>query len=466
MPPEAAIPPDAELLRRYVEGRDEAAFAEVVRRHADFVYSVAVRVTANGALAQDATQQVFTKLAQQAHALCHYDTLVGWLHTTARYAAINLVRGEARRRAREQEAATMQDPATTPEVNWTEIGPLLDEAISTLAEPDQKAVLLRYFKNQSHQEVGAALGLSEDTARKRVERALEKLRGHFSRRGVTLSSALLATAMSENSVQAAPVGLARKVVQRSLAGAAGAGLVSAFSLFFIMSTKTKIALAVAVLLVIATLALWWQNQNTSRPAVPSLAASVFQPAAANTFAPALTQVVVPVVPPAVPGASPVADTAQPAASAPARPGATPPELQSAIAEIIADEQAGDSLSIQENFMPPEELAAMTPRARTFMENEILRGMQNSKPDSEPDAFLEIMQTLASLTPTFDESGDTASFKVPITESGKNNLLRQGFKPSDIPSTITETFVKRNGKWYMKNLAYPIETSPPSSSSRR
>jgi RNA polymerase sigma factor (sigma-70 family) len=214
--------PDSDLLRQFADHGNEAAFAELVRRHAYFVYSVAVRVTCSGALAQDVTQAVFTAMARLAGKLRHYETLLGWLHTTTRHLAINTVRGEVRRRAREQEATAMQQNSTTPETNWAEIGPLLDEAVGQLKETDRDAVLLRFFKHFSHQEVGAALGLGEDAARKRVDRALEKLREHFARRGVTASSALLATAIAENSVQAAPVGLAQNVSSASLAAAGAA----------------------------------------------------------------------------------------------------------------------------------------------------------------------------------------------------------------------------------------------------
>ncbi len=268
---------DAELLRRYAEGRDEAAFGELVRRQMDFVYSVAWRVTANGALAQDVAQSVFTQLTRSAAALAHYDTLAGWLHTTARHCAINAVRGEERRRAREQESAIMQTTSTTSAVNWKQIGPLLDEAVGGLREDDRQAVLLRFFQGSSHQEVGAALGLSEDTARKRVELALEKLRGHFARRGVTATSALLAAAISANSVQAAPTGLAESMTGASLAGAeAGAGLgigvgVAAEGIFLkilLMSTKNKTLLAGAIILMVTVLWMFFTQSPGKRRRPP------------------------------------------------------------------------------------------------------------------------------------------------------------------------------------------------------
>lgn len=255
---------DSDLLRQFATHGDEAAFAEVVRRQADLVYSVALRVTANSALAQDVTQTVFTLLARRAGTLAHYDTLVGWLHTTTRHTAINTVRGEERRRAREQEATAMQITDTAPSVDWEQLRPILDEAVDSLGEDDRKAVLLRYFKNLSHQEVGVALGLNEDTARKRVERALEKLRDYFSRRGITATAAILATAISANSVQAAPTDLAFNATQAALTSAAAAGTAGSTLLFLLMSTKTKAILAATAIIIIGgTVAFMLQAQGPS-----------------------------------------------------------------------------------------------------------------------------------------------------------------------------------------------------------
>jgi RNA polymerase sigma factor (sigma-70 family) len=299
--------PDRELLRQFADHHDEAAFAELVRRQADFVYSVALRVTCNSALAQDVTQAVFITVARQAGKLCHYDTLLGWLHTTTRHIAINTVRGEARRRIREQEATAMQNINSVPEIHWSEIGPLLDEAVGQLREPDRDAVLLRFFKNLSHQEVGAALGLGEDAARKRVDRALDKLREHFARRGVTASSALLATAIVENSVQAAPIGLVASVISASLSGVGSAVTSGAILTAIYMTTKTKTILAaVVVLAIVATLAIKFEGL----PPAPESAKTIVVPAvakpatiAAATLTAPSPQVAAPIVAPAPAGGS-------------------------------------------------------------------------------------------------------------------------------------------------------------------
>jgi RNA polymerase sigma factor (sigma-70 family) len=308
------MPTDSELLRQYADQGDEAAFAELVRRHTDLVYSVAKRVTCNGALAEDVTQAVFTIVALQAKRLKHYDPLLGWLHTTARHRAIDAVRCEGRRHIREQEATTMQNDSAAPETNWADIGPMLDEAVGQLRETDRDAVLLRFFKNLSHQEVGAALGLGEDAARKRVDRALDKLREYFARRGVTASSALLATAITENSMQAAPVGLVARVTGPALAAAAGAGVTTGgiFLKILFMSTQAKLA-AVAIIVIIATaITLNWPRAN--QPSVATVQpALVIAGAAATTTgnktppAPQVAQPVVAAVNPSKPSVPTAAD---------------------------------------------------------------------------------------------------------------------------------------------------------------
>jgi RNA polymerase sigma factor (sigma-70 family) len=285
--------PDHELLRQYTMQNDEAAFTELVRRHVDLVYSAALRqVGGDRHLAQDVTQNVFTALARQAHSLVEHTSLTGWLYTTTKFSAVKLVRNENRRAVREQEASIMENTDQTPEPNWDLLRPVLDEAVCELDATDRNAVLLRFFQNKSHREVGDLLGLNEDTARKRVERALEKLRAYFTQRGVTVSAALLATVISANSVQAAPVGLATTVAGVSLAGASGGMVAGPIAKIFLMTSKTKIAIAgAALILVTATVSTVYQQQQISHLKAEMAAAhktnglpSSTSPYAAATFA--------------------------------------------------------------------------------------------------------------------------------------------------------------------------------------
>jgi RNA polymerase sigma factor (sigma-70 family) len=243
---------DSELLRRFAEGRDEAAFGVLVRRQLNLVYSVALRQVGGDAhLAQDVVQRVFTDLARKAPALSRRATLGGWLYRATRFTAADLVRAERARRVREQEAQTMHDPS--PDSNaadWEKLRPLLDEAISELREPDRDALLLRFFEARPFAEIGAALRTSEDAARMRVERALGKLHIALTRRGVTSTSAALGLALANQASVAAPVGLATSVTATAVAGAAASG---GASVLLTLLTMSKIKTTIVGVIVAACL---------------------------------------------------------------------------------------------------------------------------------------------------------------------------------------------------------------------
>ena len=243
--------PDARLLDDFVRSGSESAFAELVRRHLDLVYSVALRHAANSHHAQEISQAVFLILARKASSLGSKVVLTGWLYHTARLTAANFQRAEIRRVRREQEAymqSTLDQPPS--DAAWRELSPLLDEAMAGLRTEDRDAIVLRFFENRNLHEVGAVLGVEERAAQKRVLRALEKLRGFFTRRGVALSATVLAGLVSAHSVQAAPAGLAKSISAIALAkGAAASGstLTLVKGVLKIMAwTKIKIALVVGV----------------------------------------------------------------------------------------------------------------------------------------------------------------------------------------------------------------------------
>ena len=214
---------DLELLREYHQQSSEAAFAELVRRHVNLVYSAALRHVGIPAQAEEITQAVFIILARKAGALRPDTILEGWLQATTRLTALRFQRGERRRQIREQEAF-MQSTLNQPETQaWDQIQPLLDDAISRLGQKDRDAVILRYFGEKSLGEVAAALNVTEAAAQSRVHRALEKLRRIFSKRGVMLTASVIAGAISAHSVQAAPAGLAKTISVIAIAKGAAAG---------------------------------------------------------------------------------------------------------------------------------------------------------------------------------------------------------------------------------------------------
>lgn len=177
---------DGELLRRYARERSERAFEELVRRRVNLVYSAALRQVNNDKhLAEDVTQSVFTDLARRAAKLADHPSLTAWLYASTRFVAANIRRAEQRRAAREEEAHAMNaiHPTPEPEADWAQIRPLLDDAMHTLNAQDCEAVLLRHFERCSYAEIGSRFGMTEDGARMRVNRALEKLRGALAKRG-------------------------------------------------------------------------------------------------------------------------------------------------------------------------------------------------------------------------------------------------------------------------------------------
>jgi uncharacterized protein (TIGR03435 family) len=240
--------PDIELLHRYVVDGSEDAFSVLVRRHVNLVYSVALRHVGNPSQAEEITQAVFVILARKAHSLRQGTVLPGWLHKTAWFAADNFRKTEIRRKNREQEAY-MQSLLNEPESDaWGQIAPLLDTALAGLSDQDRNAVVLRFFNGQKLSEVGAAMGTSEEAAKKRVNRAVEKLRHFFIQRGVVLSAAVLITAISTYSVQAAPAGLAISATGTAVSGSTLALIKATLRRLLWRKLKTSIVTGIAVLL--------------------------------------------------------------------------------------------------------------------------------------------------------------------------------------------------------------------------
>jgi len=239
---------DPTLLRRYLASRDEAAFSELVRRHLPLVYGAALRrCWGDTHRAEEIAQVVFTDLARKAERLIHHPSLVGWLHTSTRYAAAAAFRGEQRRRARETEAVMMQENSSPGDsaADWSRLGPVIDAALDQLAESDRQMILLRYFDNQPYAVIGQTFHLSEDTARKRAERALEKLRVLLSRRGITSTSLALGLALSQQAIASVviPSGLAASITAGALTSAASAAAASGGLLSLLTLANLKLSTA-------------------------------------------------------------------------------------------------------------------------------------------------------------------------------------------------------------------------------
>jgi RNA polymerase sigma factor (sigma-70 family) len=209
---------DMELVRRYALTKSEEAFATLVSRHVNLVYSVALRQVGDTHLAEEVTQTVFVILARKAGSIHPKTVISGWLCQTARYASAKARTMQRRRQNREQEAYMQTIASDTDTNGWEEIEPLLDTALAQLSRQDHDALVVRYFERRNFKEVSAALGTTEAGAKMRVGRALEKLRHFFNKRGITISAAVLAGTFSTHAIAAAPAGLAQAATLAAVKG--------------------------------------------------------------------------------------------------------------------------------------------------------------------------------------------------------------------------------------------------------
>jgi len=249
---------DAELLLEYAKGGGDAAFAELARRHTNLVYSAALRQSDCADAAAEIAQNVFVDLARRAAGLAARlspeASLAGWLCRSARNQALNFRRNEFRRHARERLAMEQLLPVSESSPDWERLRPVLDAAMAELPESDYDALVLRFFQNQDLRMVGRALGVSDDTAQKRVSRALEKLREHLARRGVTTTAGALSLAITANAVQAAPASLMLTIsAAAAVSGTAAAATTAAtITKTVAMTTLQKALITTAAVAAVST----------------------------------------------------------------------------------------------------------------------------------------------------------------------------------------------------------------------
>lgn len=258
---------DSELLRSYVYGNSGGAFAEIVRRNVALVHSCILRrVGGDSQLAEDITQKVFCDLARKAPALSKISSVSGWLYVSATLASAEIVRKERRRKARDFEASRIHAilaPDGTPTSDaWNCVSDLIDELICGLKPSEREAVVLRFFSRRTYPEIAGIQSTTEDGARKRVGRALEKLRLRLGRSGVNSSLEALEAVLEKQPETAPPNTLADRVAGIAIAefGATSAATPWLFSLFRVLTSKTA---TLGAVFVAAVVLIAWQHRRNA-----------------------------------------------------------------------------------------------------------------------------------------------------------------------------------------------------------
>jgi RNA polymerase sigma factor (sigma-70 family) len=255
IPVETMSEPDQSLIAEFNARRSEEAFAALVRQHANLVFATALRQVGDAGAAEEITQNVFVALALAAGKLGSHPTIAGWLHQTALNKSREWLRSELRRRKREQVAVNLDLARAEGDSVWASLVPLLDEALLELREPDRLAVILHFMEGQTFHEVGSALGIGEDTARKRVNRCLGQLTHFFRRRGFAAPALVAGTPLFALSSHAAPAGLAASATTAGLAAAHSAATSTLTlikgALKIMAWTKAKTSIVVGIVAILA-----------------------------------------------------------------------------------------------------------------------------------------------------------------------------------------------------------------------
>jgi len=266
---------DAMLVQEYAQSRSPRVLAELVSRHTDWVYSAALRMVGDADLAQDVTQAVFLVLVRKAATL-ERKPVNAWLFGVTRFAAKHALRDRARRRRHERLAAMMigQTNKTQNRQTWQAVAPLLDELVGCLNPSDRRAVLLRFYQGKSMAQVGEALDVSEDAAKKRVAKAVKRLRELLDGRGIKVPADALGVALLDHTTHAAPAKLAATCATPASSAPRTALSIANGAITMMAMAKMKLAalVLIAIGLVPAAMALALQVSGTpaSQPAAAIL----------------------------------------------------------------------------------------------------------------------------------------------------------------------------------------------------
>jgi len=212
--PAGAEQSDRQLLVRFAQARDQAAFTTLVERHGPMVWAACQRVLGDGPDAEDAFQAAFVVLAQKAGSSGWQESISSWLYEVAYRVAMRARRDAARRRQREREVTAMQPVNAQPDADSGELRAVLDDELTRLPEKFRAPLVLCYLQGKTNDEAARQLGWPKGTVASRLARARDLLRGRLTRRGLTLSAAALATALADSAAPAAmPTGLVQSTIK-------------------------------------------------------------------------------------------------------------------------------------------------------------------------------------------------------------------------------------------------------------
>ena len=218
---------DWKWLQKFVKDGDDDSFARVVKEHLGLVYATALRVTSDAAASEDITQSVFILLADKADLLKPHGSLASWLYQSTVFKSRKYLARESKRALKEEKCAIMKEDTESTPNDWNEIRPLIDAALDELSEEDRSAILLRFFQEASYQTIGARLSVSEEAARKRVTRAVNRLQAWFATRGMRGTEETMTRQLSGVILAAPPAHLFQDtlnaVASKSIGATAAAG---------------------------------------------------------------------------------------------------------------------------------------------------------------------------------------------------------------------------------------------------
>jgi RNA polymerase sigma factor (sigma-70 family) len=257
---------DAELLERFIEHRDEAAFAVLIRRHGSMVMGVCLRVVRNHQDAEDAFQATFLVLVRKATSIASRGLLANWLYGVAYNTALKAKVSNIKRQAKEKQVATMPDPVMSGQELWNDDRKaLLDQEISRLPKKYRVPILLCDLEGKTRKEAAQELGCPEGSLSSRLSRARGMLAKRLARHGLAVSGGSLAAALSDHAASACvPTSAVASTIHAATLFATGnRAMISVHVIALaegvlkaMLITKLKVTVGVSVALIASILAVY------------------------------------------------------------------------------------------------------------------------------------------------------------------------------------------------------------------